>query len=118
MRSGHIANWLEVKDQVGFLKELSDIQIAAQSDGGAELYPQLRRGQWVRVVSGALRGVRGRISRRKEKYRIVLDLTALHAAVAVEVDMGDVEPATVDEEDWLETREDNPAEIDESTART
>ena len=33
----------------------------------------------------------GRISRRKERYRIVLEMTALQSAIAVEVEMQDVE---------------------------
>lgn len=103
MQSGHFSRWLEVKDQLRLLAELQGIRIAVERGTGVELYPRLRRGQWVRVVSGALRGVHGRISRRKEKYRIVLELTALQAAMAVEVDMKDVELAA-GPDDWEETR--------------
>lgn len=102
MQSGHFAQWIEVIDQVRLLQELRGIRIAVERGTGVELYPRLKRGQWVRVVSGPLRGVLGRISRRKEKYRIVLELTALQAAVAVEVDMQDVELAA-DPEEWEES---------------
>ena len=91
MQSGLLAQWLEVKDQQQLLSELQGIEIASGHGTGVVLYPRLQRGQWVRVVSGPLAGVRGRISRRKECYRIVLDMTALQAAAAIEVDMADVE---------------------------
>lgn len=102
MRSGHFAQWLEVKDQQLLLDELRGIRIAAESGTGVELFPRLQRGQWVRVMTGPLRGVAGRISRRKDKYRIVLELTALQAAVAVEVDMQDVELVEGDAAEWLD----------------
>ncbi len=91
MRGGHLSQWLEVIDQQTLLAELRNIHVATQHGTGVELYPQLRRGTWVRVVRGPLAGVRGRISRREKRYRIVLDLTALQSAMAVEVEMQDVE---------------------------
>ena len=91
MRGGHLSQWLEVTDQQTLLAELRNIHIATQHGSGVELYPQLRRGTWVRVVRGPLEGVRGRISQRAKQYRIVLDMTALQSAMAVEVEMQDVE---------------------------
>ena len=101
MRGGHLVQWLEVKDQEMLLGELRNICIANLRGTGVELYPQIRRGKWVRVISGPLAGVRGRISRRKKGYRIVLEMTALQSAIAVELDMQDVEiddRAEVDED--------------------
>jgi hypothetical protein len=100
MRMGHLSQWLEVIDQESLLSELRSICIASMVGTGLKLYPQLRRGKWVRVVNGPLAGVRGRISRRKENYRIVLEMTALQAAVAVEVEMQDV---VIDDMVGLET---------------
>ena len=91
MRGGHLSQWLEVADQETLLAELRSICVASMEGTGIKLYPQLRRGKWVRVVTGPLAGVRGRISRRKESYRIVLEMTALQSAVSVEVEMQDVE---------------------------
>ena len=45
----------------------------------------------MRVVRGPVAGISGRISRRNENYRIVLELTAMQSSVAVEVEMQDVE---------------------------
>ena len=91
MRGGHLAQSLAVVDQQTLLLELRNICVAATQGTGLELYPQLRRGTWVRVVNGPLTGIRGRVSRRNERYRIVLEMTALASAVAVEVEMQDVE---------------------------
>ena len=91
MRGGHLSQWLEVADQQTLLLELRNICIACLRITGVELYPQLRRGKWVRVVRGPVAGISGRISRRNENYRIVLELTAMQSSVAVEVEMQDVE---------------------------
>jgi hypothetical protein len=91
MRGGHLSRWLEAADQSTFLKELRNICLASMCGTGVELYPQMRRGTKVRVTTGALAGVDGRISCRKGNFRIVLELTLLQSAVAVEVDMQDVQ---------------------------
>ena len=96
MRSGHIAQTLEVRNQAQLLAELRDIDTALEHGEGVALFPQLTRGRLVRVINGPLRGLSGRVSRRKDQHRLVLGMTSLQAAVAVEVDMHDVE--TIDEE--------------------
>ena len=85
MCGGHPSQWLEVADQETLLAELRSICVASMQGTGIKLYPRLRRGKWVRVVNGPIAGVRGRISRRKESYRSVLEMTALQSAVSVEV---------------------------------
>ena len=90
MRSGHLLKWLEVVDQEQLLRELREIYLACEQGAGLRLYPQLTRGRRVRVVRGPLTGVEGRISRRGQRYRLVLNVSALGTAVATEVDMDDV----------------------------
>ena len=90
MQSGRLVQWLDVVDQDRFLDELRNIRLACEHGAEVMLFPRLRRGQWVRVLSGPLAGVSGRISRRKDGFRVVLEMTALSSAVAVEVDMQDV----------------------------
>jgi len=89
--SNFLVRTLEVVDQQLLLRELRSIYLATHSRADLALYPQLRRGRYVRVVSGALTGVVGRISRRKEGLRLVLNITILGTAVAAEMDMNDVE---------------------------
>lgn len=93
MCSGCLVRTIEVKDQTQLLGELYHIYLASHLGAELSLYPQLRRGRWVYVVSGPLAGVRGRISARKEGFRLVLNVSMLGTAVAVEVDMADVETA-------------------------
>jgi len=91
MRTGFMVQWLEVVNQGQLLEELSGIYVACRQQTELSLYPQLKRGRRVRVVRGALSGVVGRISRRKDSFRLVLNVTLLGTAVAAEVDMDDVE---------------------------
>ena len=92
MRTGYFVQWLEVVDQKQLLDELSSIYVASRRGAGLTLYPQLKRGRRIRVIQGPLSGIQGRISRRKDEFRIVLNISVLGTAVAVEVDMQDVEP--------------------------
>lgn len=102
MTGGHLSQWLEVVDQDTLLMELRNVCIATVRGTGVQLYPRLHRGQRVKVVRGPLAGLRGRISRRKENYRIILEMTAMQAAVGVEVEMQDVEIDDTAELDHLE----------------
>ena len=73
------------------MEELANIHRATAIGVDLVLYPMLKRGQYVRIVRGPLSGVTGRVSKRKESFRIVLNVTILNTAVAAELDMGDVE---------------------------
>ena len=91
MSGGHLSQWVEAADQKTLLTELRTICLASMCGTDIELFPQLRRGARARVTSGSLSGVEGTISCRKGNFRIILDLTLLQSAVAVEVDMQDVQ---------------------------
>ena len=91
MRSGFMVRWMEVVDQLQLLNELKSVYVACEKGAGLTLYPQLKRGRDIRVVRGPLTGITGKISRRKESFRLVLNVSALGSAVAVEMDMDDVE---------------------------
>jgi len=91
MRGGHLSQWVEAADQTMLLAELRSICLASICGTDVELYPQMRRGAKAHVISGPLAGAHGRISCRKGNFRIVLELTLLQSAVAVEVDMQDVQ---------------------------
>ncbi len=86
-----LVRMIDVVDQEQLLRELRSVYLAICSQVDLALYPQLRRGRLVRVTSGPLRGVVGRIARRKEGLRIVLNVSMLGTAVAAELDMADVE---------------------------
>ena len=91
MRSGYLVQWLEVVDQDQLLEELTSVYVASRRGAGLTLYPQLKRGRRIRVIRGPLGGIQGRISQRKDEFRLILNISVLGTAVAVEVDMEDVE---------------------------
>ena len=91
MQSGYMVKSIDVVDQRQLLTELTGIYVACRSGVSVSLYPLLKRGRVVRVSRGPLAGVHGKISQRKESFRLVLNISALGTAVAVEVDMHDVD---------------------------
>jgi transcription antitermination factor NusG len=58
----------------------------------AEPHPYLKVGHRVRVKYGPLTGTQGILTRRKDKFRVVLSIDLIMRSVAVEVDEADVEP--------------------------
>lgn len=57
----------------------------------AEPHPYLKVGRRVRVVRGPMKGAEGILTRKKDKYRVVISLDVLMRSVAVEIDGGDLE---------------------------
>jgi transcription antitermination factor NusG len=72
--------------------EIEGIQRAVAGSCRIEPHPFLKCGMRVRVVRGALEGVEGILTRKKNMYRLVLSVDMLAQAVAVEVHAADVEP--------------------------
>jgi len=92
LQTGSLVRTIEVADQEQLRGELYNIYLASNLGAALTLYPLLRRGRWVRVISGPLAGLHGRISARKDEgFRLVLNVSILGSAVAVEVDMATVE---------------------------
>jgi len=80
----------------GQLAALPDTEIDALRHGlknhvYAEPWPYLQVGRKVRVVRGPMTGAEGILTRRKDRYRIVISVEILRRSVAVEVDGADVE---------------------------
>jgi transcription antitermination factor NusG len=92
MRSNHIANILDVGDEKKLITELSQIQKALS--GNTKVYPYdfIRKGQWVRVKNGPLKGVEGRIVRKDNNCRLVISVESIMQAIAVSIDADHVEP--------------------------
>lgn len=55
-------------------------------------HPYLKVGRRVRVVSGALRGMRGILIRRKGRFRVVVSLDLIMRSMIADVDLADVQP--------------------------
>jgi len=57
----------------------------------AEPWPYLRVGKRVRVIRGPMAGAKGILSRKKDRYRVVISVDVLMRSIAVEVDVTDLE---------------------------
>lgn len=73
--------------------EIEAIQRAVAGSYRVEPHPFLKCGMTVRVVRGALEGVKGILIRKKNQCRLILSVDMLAQAVAVEVHAADVEPS-------------------------
>ncbi|NIT01073.1 MAG: hypothetical protein GTO09_02880 [Candidatus Latescibacteria bacterium] len=92
LKTRHVANILAVVDQDGLLRELTEIEKAIKLKAELTPYAYLKRGTRVIIVDGPFRGIEGIISRRNGKYRLVLNVTFIEMAAAVEVYAHQVEP--------------------------
>ena len=92
LRSGFLVRTIDVVDQQQFLDELASVYLACWGETDLRLYPPLKRGRLVRIKRGPLTGTTGRISGRKTAFRLILNVSILGSAVALEVDAEDVEP--------------------------
>lgn len=72
--------------------EIEAVQRAVAGSYRIEPHPFLKCGMRVRVVRGALEGVEGILTRKKNIHRLILSVDMLAQAVAVEVHAADVEP--------------------------
>ena len=81
-------------DQVATIRaeEMAAIQSAVDGRMRMEPHPFLKCGQRVRVLRGAMEGVEGILTRKKNLFRLILSVEMLAQSVAVEVNAADVEP--------------------------
>lgn len=91
LRSNRIAQVIEVADQAGLKKELSRIYEAIRSGLPVNLHPGLDRGDWCRVKAGPLVGMEGHFLRRANVCHLVLEVSILGQAAAVEIDTDQIE---------------------------
>jgi transcription antitermination factor NusG len=59
----------------------------------AEPHPFLTVGRRVRIIGGPLAGIEGVLKRKRNSLRVVVSLSLIQRAVAVDVDIADVAPA-------------------------
>jgi len=90
-QSDYVANLLDVPDQVLFEQQLGDILRALETDLEVYLAPQIITGSHVRIKSGPLRGLEGRVEKRAGMTLVQLRLDFIGQAAAVKVDASDLE---------------------------
>lgn len=57
-------------------------------------HPYLRKGMLVEVISGPLQGVKGRLVREARPCRLVLNISLIQRAIAIEIDADSVAPVS------------------------
>ena len=72
--------------------EIEAVRICLERGAAFELRPLFELGDHVRVRSGPLGGLEGRISRCKDERRLIVPITLINQSVAVEVDVALLEP--------------------------
>lgn len=72
--------------------EIAALKLAAQSGLPAEPWPFLRAGQRVLLKEGPLAGLEGLLVEARKNYRLLLSVTLLNRAVAVEIERDWVTP--------------------------
>jgi transcription antitermination factor NusG len=72
--------------------EIRALQVAVSS-GDVRPYPFLDEGQRVRIERGPLQGVEGTVIRLKSEWRLVISITVLRRAAALEIDVDAVRAA-------------------------
>ncbi len=70
--------------------EIEGIQQLVLSELACDPCPLIKEGEMVKVVSGPLRGVAGRLLRKGAHARLVLSVNLIGQAVSVEIDAADV----------------------------
>ena len=92
IRSHHVARMIEVLDQARLINELRQLQTALVMEEKVYPYDYIAQGQRVRVVEGPLRGIEGIVEKKKGGYRLILSVSSLFQAVAMDIDAQLVEP--------------------------
>ena len=73
-------------------REIEAVRICLERGAPMERRPLFELGAHVRVCSGPLEGLEGRISRCKDERRLIVPITLINQSVAVEVDISLLEP--------------------------
>lgn len=72
--------------------EIDAVRICLERGAAIERRPLFELGDHVRVCSGPLEGLEGRISRCKDERRLLVPITLINQSIAIEVDVALLEP--------------------------
>src|SRR5690606_29482953 len=91
-RTERVVRVIPVSNQVELDAELAAIRLALERHGGLEpsRYPAV--GEWVEVISGPLRGLRGVVERGATEDRLILGVRMLGRAAELEIDRSLLQP--------------------------
>ena len=74
--------------------EIESLRILVSTSCEYVNHPYVQKGTLMEVISGPLTGVKGRVVRQARNFRLVLSITLIQRAVAIEIDAEHVVPAT------------------------
>lgn len=91
-RTDRVVRVIPVSNQAELEADLSAIRLALERHGGLEpsRYPAV--GEWVEVISGPLRGLRGVVERGATEDRLILGVRMLGRAAELEIDRSLLQP--------------------------
>jgi len=91
LRTGRIAQVLEVRDQETLHRQLHDLYLVTASQKRLELCDLAKKGRKARVVYGPFAGVEGVVRRVKNRARLILGVDAINQAIRIEIDIDQVQ---------------------------
>ena len=91
VRSNHIARIIEVKDQSRLAAELLRLQSTMVVEEKVYPYDYVSKGHKVRVKEGPMQGLEGVVERKKKGFRLIINITSIFQAVAIDVEADLVE---------------------------
>ncbi|MFP4167970.1 MAG: transcription termination/antitermination NusG family protein [Desulfonatronovibrionaceae bacterium] len=92
LTSGQIANIIEIKDQARLVHELVQVKEALQGEMPVYPYDYVREGQMVRITQGPMQNLQGIVESKKNNYRLILRVSCIMQAVAMDIDADWIEP--------------------------
>ena len=87
LKSQLIVRVLQVKDQIGLIDELNQIQKALEVNPCLNACPAVEQGTRVRIISGPFQGLEGMVAILKGQTRVVLNVDIIGKGVALETSL-------------------------------
>lgn len=91
LRTQHIVRTIEVTDPRRMIHQLRQVEHASRLPADLRLVESFSEGEYVKVVSGPLRGLEGQVRRVGAQTSIVLTVDILGRAIEASVAPGDLE---------------------------
>lgn len=91
LETNTVARWLPIVDGPALVEDLRAVKRLVDSDRPLSPEARLEPGQQVRVRSGVLRGLGGRVVQRRGRERLVVAVRFLNQGVSIELEDVDLE---------------------------
>lgn len=90
--SNHIASVIDVANEAQLLRDLRQVQKAITMEAPLYPYDFVRQGDIVEIARGPFKGLQGVVQRKSKNYRLILNVTGLFQALALDIESHLVEP--------------------------